>query len=395
MNMKKVRTWAIMVSLSFVLCGTWAAELEPTISVLAKQRYPWNGLVDVKFTIAGEAGKKYATSFTAMDLVGNTNITMKTIYKSKDVPAQSPENLASGSYSWIWDASKDLPMDWESARVSVVGEAKNLVPLYIAIDLSAGKDAASYPIEYIYETPSAGWTDEYKTTKLVMRRIEPGTFMMGEGGRFNVSLATPYYIGVFETTQQQYELVTGNNPSLHKGRLLPVDNVSWNEIRGDADVHDWPSVITVDPYSFIGLLQARSKLQIDLPTESQWEYACRAGTTTSYSYGEQSNGDYMWYYENSGLTTHDVGGRLANAWGLYDMHGNVYEWCLEHFVGSLSTGATDSSVEPSLRSHRILRGGSWNSTIGWCYSYTWISLDPNFEGTNSDCGFRIAIHLAE
>ena len=393
MNMKKVRTWAIMVSLSFVLCGTWAAELEPTISVLAKQRYPWNGLVDVKFTIAGEAGKKYATSFTAMDLVGNTNITMKTIYKSKDVPAQSPENLASGSYSWIWDASKDLPMDWESARVSVVGEAKNVVPLYIAIDLSAGKDATSYPIEYIYETPSAGWTDEYKTTKLVMRRIEPGTFMMGEGGRFNVSLATPYYIGVFETTQQQYELVTGNNPSLHKGRLLPVGNVSWNEIRGDADVHDWPSVITVDPYSFIGLLQARSKLQIDLPTESQWEYACRAGTTTSYSYGEQSNGDYMWYYENSGLTTHDVGGRLANAWGLYDMHGNVYEWCLERFVGSLSTGAEASSVDPSLRSHRMLRGGSWNSIVGWCYSYTWISLNPNSSG--DDCGFRLAIHLAE
>jgi formylglycine-generating enzyme required for sulfatase activity len=219
--------------------------------------------------------------------------------------------------------------------------------------------------------------------------------MMGEGGRFNVSLATPYYIGVFETTQQQYELVTGNNPSLHKGRLLPVDNVSWNEIRGDADVHDWPSVITVDPYSFIGLLQARSKLQIDLPTESQWEYACRAGTTTSYSYGEQSNGDYMWYYENSGLTTHDVGGRLANAWELYDMHGNVYEWCLERFVGSLSTGAEASSVDPSLRSHRMLRGGSWNSIVGWCYSYTWISLNPNSSGDYNDCGFRLAIHLAE
>ena len=218
---------------------------------------------------------------------------------------------------------------------------------------------------------------------------------MGDRGQHNVTLTNSYYIGVFEITQRQYELVMGHNPSIFKGEFLPVENITWNEIRGKADNHDWPTIMTVDPHSFIGLLQTRSKVQIDLPTESQWEYACRADSTTSYSYGSQSNGDYMWYYNNSGLMTHDVGTRLANAWGLYDMHGNVYEWCLDRLVGSLSTGATDSSVEPSLRSHRILRGGRWNSTVGWCYSYTWISLDPNFEGTNSDCGFRIAIHLAE
>ncbi|MBR4615723.1 MAG: SUMF1/EgtB/PvdO family nonheme iron enzyme, partial [Kiritimatiellae bacterium] len=239
--------------------------------------------------------------------------------------------------------------------------------LYCVIDLSAGPTASKYPVKWLDKPPTGGFNkDEYKMKKLVLRRIEPGKFMMG--GKYEVTLTKSYYIGVFEVTQKQYELVTGNNPSQHKGDMRPVEKVSWNMVRGDSSAYDWPSSVNVEPDSFMGKIQTRTGLNFDLPTEAQWEYACRAGTTSEYNNGSSTGSalKLLGRYKNNksdgrgGFSdgTAMVGSFRPNTWGLYDMHGNVREWCLDWWYGNLSSGVTDPTG-PSSGRYRVLRGGSW------------------------------------
>ena len=142
-------------------------------------------------------------------------------------------------------------------------------------------------------------------------------------------------MALFETTQNQWELVTGTNPSYNKKEyadadspIRPVERASYNAIRGLDKGKNWPQTNEVDETSFLGLLRQKTQVQFDLPTEAQWEYVCRAGTTTTYNLGNaledlQRAG---WYLGNAGRTTCVVGGKTPNAWGFYDMHGNVWEW---------------------------------------------------------------------
>ena len=285
--------------------------------------------------------------------------------------------------------------------------------LYCVIDLSTGPSASRYPVKWLATPPPGGFnTDEYKTSKLVLRRIEPGKFKMD--GKYELTLTKPYYMGVFEVTQKQYELVTGGNPSQFKGDMRPVENVSWNMIRGDSSTYNWPSSANVDSSTFMGKLQARTGLKFDLPTEAQWEYACRAGTTSKYNNGGDTVADLKklgrflfnqagraWEESDADLARHEpdgkggyserhtvVGSYLPNAWGLYDMHGNVWEWCLD-WKGNLSGGVTDPQGSSS-GSDRVRRGGSWNSdTVVHCTSSHRGNNDPSY--VNSYVGFRLAI----
>ncbi len=256
--------------------------------------------------------------------------------------------------------------------------------LYMVIDLSSGSSSSSYPVSYLSAIPSGGWTDEYKTTKLVLRRIEPGSYntqdfelTLNQGYAqyahsktyaHKVTISKWFYIGVFEVTQKQWTLVMGSNPSKTKGDTRPVDWVTYNQVRGSSNGAKWPSSSAVDSSSFMGKIRARTGLsQLDLPTEGQWEYACRAGTTGNYNNGSDLS-------KLRSTSNHSVvGSYLPNNWGLYNMHGNVREWCLDWYrtynSGSTVTDPKGASSRPSVSVTdgssfslgRIAKGGYWGS----------------------------------
>lgn len=169
---------------------------------------------------------------------------------------------------------------------------------YLVVDLSGGTGASTFPVSYLSDIPSGGWTDEYKTTKFVLRKVREGTFNMGspetEVGRgdneplHHVTLTHGFYIGVFETTQKQWELVMGTNPSQYPADNHPVEKVSYDMIRGADAGAAFPANNAVDAASFLGVIRAKTGVDgFDLPTEAQWEYACRAGTETALNSGKE------------------------------------------------------------------------------------------------------------
>ena len=186
--------------------------------------------------------------------------------------------------------------------------------------------------------------------------IHAGTFKMESN---EVKMDQDFYLGKYPVTQQQWEAEMGNNPSNFKGGSLPVETVSWD----DAQI-------------FIQKLnQLSGKKLYRLPTEAEWEYACRAGTTSEYYFGDDASqlGEYAWFGGNSGQTTHPVGQKKPNEWGLYDMAGNVWEW-------------TDSWYDSS-RSDRVFLGGSWNSHSEYCRSAFRFNYNPDLR--NYNIGFRL------
>ena len=291
---------------------------------------------------------------------------------------------------------------------------------YLVIDLSGGSGASSYPKTTLYAVPAGGWTDEYKTTKLVLRRLPVGKFWMGspseELGRLSnedlhqVTLTQDFHIGVFEVTQRQWELVMGTKPSYCNNATYyasrPVEQVTYNDIRGSSLGAQWPANNSVDATSFMGKLRAKTGLTFDLPTEAQWEYACRAGTTTALNSGKNLTdqdqcpnlaevGRY-WYNGGSGYSqncttanaTAKVGSYLPNAWGLYDMHGNVWDWCLDWYDAYGTSSVTDPKGATT-GSLRLLRGGGWGAIASVCRSACRNSISPNT--VNSNTGFRACV----
>ena len=200
--------------------------------------------------------------------------------------------------------------------------------------------------------------------------VAPGSFMMGspesEDGGSNdetlhrVALTKGYWLGKYEVTQRQWESVMGENPSYFKGADRPVDNVSWKDCQ-----------------RFIAKVDAEARRQFGggarLPTEAEWEYACRAGTTGRYG-GNGNLDDMGWYDGNSRSETHPVGQKRTNAWGFYDMHGNVCEWCSDWY-GSYDGDASDPTGAAS-GGDRVLRGGGWLDYARYCRSAYRDGHDP-------------------
>ncbi|MEA1868882.1 MAG: formylglycine-generating enzyme family protein [Euryarchaeota archaeon] len=210
--------------------------------------------------------------------------------------------------------------------------------------------------------------------------IPAGEFMMGseeydpEKPVHKVKINKPFYLGTYPVTQAEWKAVMGNNPSHCKGDDLPVEQVSWNDVQ-----------------EFIKKLNEKEGTdKYRLPSEAEWEYACRAGTTTRYSFGDSESklDDYAWYDDNSGYKTHPVGRKKPNSYGLYDMYGNVREWVQDTWRSDYDGAPTDGSAWESGDSpDRVLRGGSWRSLARYCRpAYRGSDVPGN---RNFNLGFRL------
>ena len=345
--------------------------------------------------------------------------------------------------------------------------------LYMVVDLSGGTEAERYPVRYSPTPPDLN-DDTCRTTELWLRRIPAGTFVMGspeeELGRkenevqHRVTLSEDFYIGVFQMTQKQHELVMGINTAQHEGDMRPVETLSYVMLRGKvAEGVNWPqtgSIVTAN--SFMGVIREKTRLIFDLPTEAQWEYACRAGTATALNSGKNltdtkhcPNMDELgryWCNQNDGkgkevlktkltislspmlslilatagyvmngnptgecIPHTKVGLYQPNAYGLYDMHGNVWEMCLDWYTANLSTpemlgldgaftrelqiayqngtlAATDPKGPDSSSSNiRLLRGGGCSNNAFYNRSgHRYARVPGNIA---HDCGFRVCVLL--
>jgi formylglycine-generating enzyme required for sulfatase activity len=231
------------------------------------------------------------------------------------------------------------------------------------------------------------WRVRDTATQMEMLLVPAGTFMMGctasnqygcdgeENPTHSVTLTQAFYLGRYEVTQSQWVAKMGSNPSRFQGASYPdaanrpVERVIWNTIQGYL-----------------------SATGMRLPSEAEWEYACRAGTTTAFNNGSSDDatvGNIAWYNENSGSQTHVVGGKAANALGLYDMSGNVYEYVNDYWGSTYySESPSTNPPGPVLSSARVLRGGSWFNYTNNERSSDRMSGSPSM--SNHAVGFRVA-----
>jgi formylglycine-generating enzyme required for sulfatase activity len=342
----------------------------------------------------------------------------------------------------VWNAGADWPEhSVTNARARVTAWHTNAPPQYCVVNLAGGYATNVWPVYYYPSAealPNGGVTNNlYKTVLLAMRRVDPtggAGFMMGSpstelyrnGNRedwHRVVLTKGYYVGVYQVTQYQWQLAMGdvcswpsqwNNNDYRPTR--PVEKVSYWDIRenpagngSDDPAVDWPSNDVVTANSFMGRMRAKTGIAgFDLPTDAQWEYACRAGTEGALNDGTvnltNNNSDarlaLLGRYSRIGganpapdCTTENataaVGSYAPNAWGLYDMHGNVWEWCLDWFdgVGHLGTDAVTDPKGAEAGSTRVRRGGSWYDFAPDCRSAFRDSSGPSLR--NRTLGFRL------
>lgn len=418
-----------MTLLAAVAVGLSAQALTLAVKdVKIAQRYPWNGLVDIDYTV--ECDDPDADVYVypvGYDVDMNVSLPPRTLTGD----GANGKAVKAGTHRMTWDMAKDMGENYNRAKFSMKVHAFAGAAPYMVIDLSAGSNAEKYDVSYLNEVPEGGWSLEYKTTKLVLKLIPPGTFLMGSPDNelghnwrgyaqevlHKVTLSSPYYMGVFEISQQQYRLVMGSSPSAYGGDSRPVERVSYNTIRGSTLGAAWPNHRQVDATSFMGKIRSRTGMTFDLPTEAQWEYACRAGSTTAINNGKDITGtqycnnmaEVARYGGNNGdgrggYSQHtEVGSYLPNAWGLYDMHGNVKEWCMDWWQNNLSATAVSDPKGTTTGSYRVVRGGDFSNSSGYGYAaacrsaYRGFPADygttPNY--SNEYLGFRTVCLPAE
>jgi len=283
-----------------------------------------------------------------------------------------------------------------------------------------GADAGNYSLS----AQPANVTAKIELVSMV--QIPAGTFTMGspagESGRqsnetqHSVTLTKSFYMGKYQVTQEQYQLVMGSNPSNFTSAVagesgtpgkLPVEKVSWYDalvfcnklsmmeglspaysISGSTDPAAWGTVPTSSNTTWNTVVIVTGSTGYRLPTEAQWEYACRAGTTTAYNTGTAISDNTGWYTANSGSKTHQVGLKTGNVWGLYDMHGNVWEWCWDLYDSSYySSSPTNDPMGASSGANRVIRGGGWNYSAEFMRSAFRSNNTPSLR--NDSLGFRL------
>ena len=246
-----------------------------------------------------------------------------------------------------------------------------------------------------------------KTVKSTLVLIPAGPFSLGNTGSYEgeydekppvtIIISKPFYISKYEITQQQYKAVMGNNPSEFKGDNLPVEQVSWYDALNFCNALSQSEGLT--PCYTINGTKVTSDFEANgyrLPTEAEWEYAAKAGTKTDFYSGKLTysgnspidpNLDKIaWYSANSSNATHPVGQKAPNAFGLYDMSGNVWEWCWDRYAEYPSKETKDYQG-PEIGTYRVYRGGGWRNLAWYCRS---TNRDRNYlDDKNNSLGFRV------
>ena len=274
--------------------------------------------------------------------------------------------------------SKDLE-EIKAGKVKAV--VKKTKPIFLEAPFSAeSAKTAQMELAKRLQKEAEEKIDLGKGVKLEMVLIPAGKFMMGspasEVGRnenetqHEVTLTKPFYMGKYEVTQEQWEDVMGNNPSRVKGAKLPGTMVNWSDCQ-----------------DFVKKLNAKTNGSYRLPTEAEWEYACRAGTSTAYSYGDSLTKNDA---NIDGSSIKAVGSYKSNAFGLYDMHGNVWEWC-EDWFGGYPAGALVDPKGPATGGARVYRGGSFFGTDGARSSFRGSSRSNVTFRFGVTCGFRLVM----
>ena len=425
-TMKLTQTFAAAALAATAAVVTVEADGVTLESVQARQRYPWNGLVDIDYTITYDNGATLDIDDNLEVMLVDHDVT-PAVTNHAFTFLQAPLPMTAGSHRITWDANAD-GVTSRIDKAQFVMKIRHYSEVYMVIDVSGGSSTNCYPVDFLNGAPPNGFTDpEYKGNKIVLRRIHPGSYMAGspdnEANRtataarekqHRVALSQPFYIGIYEITQKQYKNVTGGDPSEYKGDYRPVEKVSYNTIRGG----NWPTTAAPGANTFMDMLIQKCKSKdssgnytvsvegFDLPTEFQWEYACRAGTTgalnTTNEYAnttaeQEAQLRLLGRYTNNqtdGKGGYDanhtnVGSYQPNQWGLYDMHGNVWEWCRDWYQEDAT--ALKQFTDPkgaASGSYRVLRGGCWSSTVGNCRSAVRNRAATSYADAGS--GFRLS-----
>ncbi|MEI6369262.1 MAG: SUMF1/EgtB/PvdO family nonheme iron enzyme [Nostocales cyanobacterium ELA608] len=289
---------------------------------------------------------------------------------------------------------QDIPTRRYDSAAEVLAALANQKTIVIPTPINPPKPRANINVNI--NAQSSFTEDLGKGIKLEMIAIPGGTFWMGspaneaerdsdEGPQHQVTVPN-FFMGKYPLTQAQYQAIIGHNPYYFKGNNRPVENVSWD-----------------DAVLFCQKLSQRTGKNYRLPSEAEWEYACRAGTKTPFSFGDNITTDLVNYdgtypYKSAPKgkyreQTTDVGTFPPNAFGLYDMHGNVWEWCEDDWHENYIDAPTDGSAwnSQSGSNTKLLRGGSWRSSAGYCRSARRLRFWPGFR--NHVCGFRVVSSL--
>lgn len=334
-----------------------------------------------------------ASQFRRIDFAGEPCALVKVLLAAKEVGFEGnvilPVEYKGGEY-WVYmtKGSREL-------RIKHLAASPAFVPCHVFFTdygISSVESLATYELTLLMgrEMQNLSFQDETNQIPSVIRhminnmvRVEGATFTMGasseqgkEAGGFEkpahqVTLSS-FFIGKYEVTQEEWRALMDSNPSKFKGANRPVENVDWNEC-----------------LEFIQKLNALTGIQFRLPTEAEWEFAARGGNKSiGYKYsGSDDLGSVAWYKGNSRKQTHEVGQKLPNELGLYDMNGNVEEWCQDwlRYTDSSQTNPIGVSEERI----RAIRGGSWNSEAKWCRVSSRIWHQPI--GRSDSLGLRLAL----
>ena len=301
--------------------------------------------------------------FTAVCSFGQTVSNVDAYQEGKNIIITYDTDKA-GSVGDVY-CSTDGGRTWGEALRQVTGDVNKQVPAgshrIVWNVLSEREKLAGANICFKVEVNSGKFTVNGVSFEMV--RVEGGTFRMGatyeqkgdaESDEMPVHSVTlsSYYIGKTEVTQALWQAVMGSNPSYFKGADLPVENVSWDDCQ-----------------EFIQKLNRLTGRNFRLPTEAEWEFACRGGNNScGYKYSGSNDIDNVaWYLDNSGEKTHPVGTKASNELGIYDMSGNVWEWCSDWYANYTSNSQTNPKG-PQSGSRRVCRGGSWYSGVRGCRS---------------------------